>query len=45
MNKKEKIASICLCVSLIILLISSIATVSILKIQKNNIVKELIKKY
>ena len=45
MNKKEKIASIILCISMIVLLISTITTVSILKIQKDNLVKELIQKY
>ena len=45
MTKKEKIVSICLCISMVILLISSITTVSILKIQKNNLIKELIQKY
>ena len=45
MTKKEKIASILLCISIIILLISSITTVSVLKIKKDNLVKELIQKY
>ena len=43
MTKKEKIASIVLCISMILLIISSITTVSILKIQKDNLIKELIK--
>ena len=45
MSKKEKIISICLCISMVLLIISSITTVSILKIQKDNLVKELIEKY
>ena len=43
MNKKEKIISICLCISMTLLIISSITTVTILKMQKDNLVKELIK--
>ena len=45
MSKKEKILSIALCISMTLLIISSITTVSILKMQKDNLVKELIKKY
>ena len=45
MSKKEKIISICLILSMILLIVSSITTVSVLKIKKDNLVKELIKKY
>ena len=45
MSKKEKIAIIVLCVSMVLLIISSITTVTILKIKKDNLVKEIILKY
>ena len=45
MTKKEKIISIALCVSMILLIISSITTVTILKHKNHELVKELIKTY
>jgi len=45
MTKKEKIISISLCISMVILLISSITTVCILKHQRDNLIQELIKTY
>jgi len=45
MSKKEKVAIIVLCVSMVLLIISSITTVTILKIKKDNLVKEIILKY
>jgi len=45
MTKKEKIASILICISLILLMVSSIYTVCSLKIKNNNLIQELIKKY
>jgi len=45
MTKKEKIIATCFIISMILLIISSTATVSILKIKKDNLVKELIKQY
>ena len=45
MSKKEKTASIILSIAMVLLIISSVCTVVTLKIQKNNLVKELIEKY
>ena len=42
---KQKIITICFIISMILLIVSSITTVTILKIKKDNYVKELIKKY